>query len=87
MPEPKYSMTHSMKQKEHRHSLIYQIYSVKQNAIELLDYQISGDALKYLLILLKLPIFLKELTSQKLRGLKMLLLTFFCSFIVIFYNG
>lgn len=70
MPEPKYNMTYSMKQKEHRQSLIYQIYSVKQNAIELLDYQISGDGLKYLLILLRLPIFLKEFTIQKLRGIK-----------------
>lgn len=69
MPESKYNMTHSMKQKEHRQSLIYQIYSVKQNAIELL-YQISGDGLKYLLILLMLPIFLKEFTIQELRGLK-----------------
>jgi len=65
-----------MKQKEHRHSLIHQIYSVKQNAIELLKYQISRDALNYLLILLRLPALLKEFTVQQLRILKMLLLTF-----------
>lgn len=69
MPEPKYDMAYSMKQKL-RQSLIYQIYSVKENAIELLDYQISGDGFKYLLILLRLPIFLKEFTIQKLRSLK-----------------
>lgn len=87
MPDPKNNMTHSMKKKEYRQSLIYQIYSVKKNAIELLDYQISGDGLKYILILLTLPIFLKEFTIWKLRGLKILLLTFFLSFIATFYNG
>lgn len=87
MSDPNNDMTHSMKQKEYRQSLIYQIYSVKKNAIKLLDYQISGDGLKYILILLTLPIFLKEFTIQKLRGLKVLLLTFFLSFIATFYNG
>lgn len=46
------------------------VSSVKKNVIEFLDYQIWGDGLKYLLILLRLPILLKEFTIRKLRGLK-----------------
>lgn len=75
-------VTHSIEQKECRHSLIHQVYSVKQNVLEWLNYHFSRDALKYLSILLRLPIFLKEFTVRSLKNVASYILPFiYCHFL------